>query len=132
VLAMKTEDSGFKVIVVDDDDAVRESLSFVLSMIYEKVLDFSSSVDFLDAAPDVGPGCLILDIHMPYVSGIDVMRELGKMPVNFPTILVTGRADSILRSKGESHGALAVLDKPLDHDLLIAAIERGRAQLNFV
>jgi two-component system, LuxR family, response regulator FixJ len=127
---MKTGDSEFKVLVVDDDDAVRESLSFVLSLIYERVLDYPSSLEFLDAAQDVGPGCLILDIHMPYLSGIDVMRELGRRSINLPTILVTGRVDSFLRSQAESHGALAILDKPLDHDQLIAAIERGRALLN--
>jgi two-component system, LuxR family, response regulator FixJ len=127
---MTNAGAAFPIFIVDDDDAVRESLRLLLGLIYDHVEDFGSSVAFMDAVEDIRHGCLILDIHMPELTGIDVVRELARRSIRLPTILMTGRADSNLRAQAHMHGVLAVLDKPIDHDALLEAIDRARVVLN--
>jgi two-component system response regulator FixJ len=124
------QSSNFTILVTDDDDAVRDSLRMVLGAIYGEVHGFESGAELLGAVHNYSGSCLILDIHMPDMTGLEVMERLADRKLRIPTILMTGRVDSHLRSKAETYGAVALLDKPLDHDMLIAAIEAGRAMLN--
>jgi two-component system, LuxR family, response regulator FixJ len=126
---MAKKDKGFDILVVDDDDAVRDSLKVVLNLIYGNVQTFGSGAEFLAVVHRECRACLILDIHMPDMSGIEVMQELSSRAIRLPTIMITGKTDSSLRSQAEVHGAIALLDKPLDHEKLIAAIELGRDHL---
>jgi two-component system, LuxR family, response regulator FixJ len=115
--------------IVDDDDAVRDSLQLLLGLTYGRVRAFESAIGFLTEVESDLPDCLILDIHMPEKTGLEVMRELMRKSIIIPTILITGKADTKLRLEAIAKGAVAILDKPLDHDMLIHAIERGRRRL---
>jgi FixJ family two-component response regulator len=121
--------SNFMILIADDDDAVRDSLKLVLGTLYDDVRDFSSGAELLEVVEDYLNSCLILDIHMPDMSGLDVIEALADRELRIPTILMTGRTDSHLRSRAETYGVVALLDKPLEHDKLISAIESGRQML---
>lgn len=113
--------------VVDDDDVVRDSLKALLQVRRYAVQDFESGERFLAADPDLSHCCLILDVHMPNMTGIQlmqVMRDRGKVPA---TILITGKRDAMLQNQASELGALALLDKPLSHAILFKTIEQALA-----
>jgi FixJ family two-component response regulator len=113
--------------VVDDDDVVRDSLKALLQVRRYAVQDFESGERFLAADPDLSRCCLILDVHMPNMTGIQLMqamRDRGKVPA---TILITGKRDMALQSQAAELGALALLDKPLSHAALFQTIEQAFA-----
>jgi FixJ family two-component response regulator len=122
---MKPRDTDYKIHIVDDDDAVRDSLLTVLGTVYSNVESFASGSEFLASVVPARRNCLVLDIHMPEMSGLDVMQEMTARNLHFPTILITGRSDSAMRASAENFGVIALLDKPLDHNRLISAIEEG-------
>ena len=115
------------VFVVDDDDAVRDSLKTLLELQSFDVRTFETCQDFLKSAPSDG-ACLVLDIHLPGMSGFDLMEAMKRARWSLPTILVTGRCDNAIRDRAKALGAVALLEKPIDLNELIAAIARcGRA-----
>jgi two-component system, LuxR family, response regulator FixJ len=116
-----------QIFVVDDDDAVRDSLCLMLRTTYPNVAGYSSGPEFLANHQLRRRNCLIIDIHMPELSGIDVVGRLSEMHVRIPTILMTGRVDSTLRSQAIGSGAYVLLDKPIDFDALNSAIEQALA-----
>lgn len=113
--------------VVDDDDAVRDSLKFLLSTLYDDVRVFDSGRRFLDDGRKDSPACVILDIHLPEMDGFEIMEKMRQMALDLPVILITGRADATIRSRAKELGALALLDKPIDYDNLVAALESALA-----
>jgi FixJ family two-component response regulator len=115
-----TEQSIF---VVDDDDAVRDSLKTLLELQLFKVHTFGTCQDFLTCGLD-DCDCLVLDIHLPGMSGLDLMETLKKTRRRLPTILVTGRCDGAIRDRAKALGAIALLEKPIDFQALMAAIDR--------
>jgi two-component system response regulator FixJ len=115
------------VFIVDDDEVVRDSLKVLLESRQFTVEDFASGRDFLDRRDGSQAGCLVLDIHMPDMTGIDLLRRLRKEGDPIPVIMVTGRQDAAIRAQAESLGALAFLDKPIAHKQLFAAIEKALA-----
>ena len=109
------------VFVVDDDDAVRDSLKTLLELQSFTVETFETCQDFLSA--DVGDGtCLVLDIHLPGMSGFDLMEAMKRTARNLPTILITARCDNAIRDRARLLGAVALLEKPIDFRSLMAAI----------
>jgi FixJ family two-component response regulator len=127
---MKSDDIDYKILIVDDDDAVRDSLLTVLGAVYTRVESFASGPEFLASVIPARRNCLVLDIHMPEMSGLDVMQEMTARNLHFPTILITGRSDSAMRASAKNFGAIALFDKPLDHNRLISAIEEGLDRKN--
>src|SRR4051812_13976545 len=81
------------VYVVDDDDALRDSLSFLLSSVGISAQTFDSAAAFLTALPRNGRGCVITDVRMPGMSGIDLLRELKNKSLPLPVIVITGHGD---------------------------------------
>jgi len=79
--------------VIDDDDALRESLAFLLRTAQIDVRDYSSASAFLDALPDLNLTCIITDVRMPGLSGIDLLKRLKDLKVNVPVIVITGHAE---------------------------------------
>lgn len=111
------------IFVVDDDEVVRDSLKVLLETRQFVVRDFESGRAFLAhrrAARD--PGCLVLDVHMPEMSGIELLRTLRNDGDELPVILVTGRRDATVQSQAQGLGVLAFLDKPIAHPALFAAL----------
>lgn len=112
------------VFLIDDDTAVRDSLKLLLETRGLAVKDFSSGPEMLEeSAPDPAD-CIVCDVHMPVMSGLDLLAVLASRGIARPTILITGRADDALRQRGSAAGAFLLLEKPFDGDLLIDAIGR--------
>jgi two-component system, LuxR family, response regulator FixJ len=111
------------VYVVDDDDAVRDSLKVLLESYDLTVRDFGSVPDFLDAVDSNGAACLVLDLHLPVMGGFDVMNTLGQRGSRLPVIVITGRGDAQTKTRALQAGATAFLEKPVDHRSLMAAIQ---------
>jgi two-component system, LuxR family, response regulator FixJ len=113
--------------VIDDDDAVRESIDFLLCSAGLSVRTYDSATSFLDAAPKIAAGCIITDVRMPGLSGLDLLRRLGEMQIGLPVIVITGHGDVPLAVEAMKCGAVDFLEKPFDDDVLLASV---RAALN--
>ena len=113
--------------VIDDDDAVRQSLEFLLKTAGMTVRGFENAKAFLDILPRVEHGCVITDVRMPGMSGIDLLRSLKDTNPELPVIVITGHGDISLAVEAMKIGAIDFLEKPFDDDQLIAAV---RAALN--
>lgn len=116
------------IVVVDDDEVVRDSLKVLLELRKYQVYEFGSAAAFLSdraGAAATAAGCLVLDIHMPDMTGIELLRQLRSKGDRTPAILITGRRDAATQSQAQSLGAIALLDKPISHPALFSAIEQA-------
>ena len=118
------------VFVIDDDESIRESLKSLLRSVGLGVETFASAQEFLQSTrPDV-PACLILDVRMPGLSGLDLQRDLTEANIHIPIIFITGHGDIPMSVRAMKAGAVEFLTKPFrDQDLLDAiqqALERDR------
>ena len=109
--------------VVDDEESVRKSLRRLLSASRLDAITFASGQEFLDALPIYRPDCLILDLQMPGLSGLDVQRHLADRRVQVPTIIIT--ADDETRGRPASPSTVAYLCKPFEDHVLLATIARA-------
>jgi RNA polymerase sigma factor (sigma-70 family) len=120
------------VFVVDDDPSVRASLKFLLSTVGLQVESFDSADAFLHKKPPDAPSCLVLDVRLPGLSGLDFQRELAARKTRIPIIFLTGHGDIPMSVRAMKAGAVEFLTKPFrDQDLLDAvriALERDRAR----
>ncbi len=112
--------------VIDDDDAVRQSLEFLLKTAGMTVRGFEHAKAFLDILPQVGHGCVITDVRMPGMSGIDLLTRLKDSNPKLPVIIITGHGDISLAVEAMKIGAIDFLEKPFDDDHLIAAVRAAR------
>jgi FixJ family two-component response regulator len=110
------------VAIVDDDDDVRSGLARLLHAHGVDARSYSSARDFLEALPYGMPDCLIVDVNMPHMSGLELQRELLHLDARIPTIVVTACDDKSYRDQCRVLGAMAYLVKPVSPDALIAAI----------
>ena len=109
--------------VIDDDDAVRQSLEFLLKTAGYAVRSFESGKAFLDIVPQLKFGCVITDVRMPEITGIDVLRRVKEAGVDIPVIVITGHGDISLAVDAMKLGAVDFLEKPFDEDQLLAALK---------
>jgi RNA polymerase sigma factor (sigma-70 family) len=120
------------VFVVDDDPSVRSSLKFLLSTVGLRVESFVSADTFLQKNPPDAPSCLVLDVRLPGLSGLDFQHELAARNIRIPIVFVTGHGDIPMSVRAMKAGAVEFLTKPFrDQDLLDAiriALERDRAR----
>jgi two-component system response regulator FixJ len=110
------------VYVIDDDEGLRESLAFLLRSAELEVRSFSSAKAFLDVLPDAAPGCVITDVRMPDMSGIELLRRLKEFRIGAPVIIITGHGDIALAVEAMKMGAADFFEKPFDDDLLVASV----------
>jgi len=113
--------------VIDDDEALRESLSFLLGTAHFEVRVYDSAVRFLEGLEQAEPGCIITDVRMPGLSGLDLLRQLAALGATFAVIVITGHGDVPLAVEAMKLGAVDFLEKPFDDNALIAAV---RSALN--
>ena len=113
--------------VIDDDEAVRQSLAFLLRAHAIEVATYESGGVFLGVAPNLKSGCVITDVRMPEISGIDLLRRLKELKVFLPVIVITGHGDVPLAVEAMKFGAADFLEKPFDDEILLAAV---RSALN--
>lgn len=111
-----------QVYIVDDDDAVRDSLAFVLECAEFSVATYESARVFLDAIPMLGRGCIITDVRMPEIDGIELLRRLNVLDLDWPVIVITGQADVRLAVEAMRRGALDLIEKPCDDVILLGAV----------
>ena len=108
--------------VVDDDQAVRQSLSFLLASDGLPVRLHESASSFLQNVKDASAGCIITDVRMPGIDGIEFLRRLKADGFRLPVIVMTGHADVPMAVEAMKHGALDFIEKPFDDDLFLAAV----------
>jgi two-component system response regulator FixJ len=113
--------------VIDDDEAARHSLAFLLGTAKIDVKTYESATAFLTVASTVTSGCVITDVRMPEISGIDLLRRMRELRVSVPVIVITGHADVQLAVEAMKIGAADFLEKPFDEDTLLATV---RSALN--
>ena len=120
------------VFVVDDDASMRRSLESLLASVGLSVRLFSSAPEFMRAVPIDAPGCIVLDVRLPGMSGLAFQQELAKANVALPIIFVTGHGDIPMSVRAMKAGAVEFLTKPLDDQMLLdaihAAIELDRSR----
>jgi two-component system, LuxR family, response regulator FixJ len=114
--------------VIDDDEGLRESLAFLLRTAELEVRSFDSAKAFLDALPDAAPGCVITDVRMPDMSGIELLRRLKELKIGVPVIVITGHGDIALAVEAMKIGAADFFEKPFDDDLLVASVRAALRQ----
>jgi two-component system response regulator FixJ len=115
--------------LVDDDEAIRRSVGFMLKTSGFQVRTYESGVDFLKSATSLDPGCILLDIRMPGMDGLEVLGALRAKGVSLPVIIMTGHGDVSLAVQAMKAGALDFIEKPFEKAVLLSAIEHGIERL---
>ncbi len=108
--------------LIDDDEGVRQAVSFLLATAGFAVRVYESALAFLDALPTVQSGCIITDIRMPGMDGLELQRQLKTRKVALPIIVITGNADVPLAVEAMKAGAVDLIEKPFSDDALLSAI----------
>jgi two-component system response regulator FixJ len=124
---MGTDD--YTVHVVDDEEAVRKSLAFLLTMSGFTVRVHESATGFIATAPTIRNGCLVTDLRMPDMSGVELLRNLKSAGLRIPSIVITGHGDVPMAVEAMKAGALDFIEKPFEDEVLIEAVKRAAAQL---
>jgi two-component system, LuxR family, response regulator FixJ len=114
--------------IIDDDEALRDSLTFLLRTVRLDVLSYPSAAAFLEALPDANLSCVITDVRMPGMSGIDLLRNLRERKISVPVIVITGHGDIPLAVEAMKIGAIDFLEKPFDDEVLIASVKAALRQ----
>jgi two-component system response regulator FixJ len=117
-----------KVYVIDDDDAMRDSLDFLLGAADFQVTLFESAQKFIDALPALDFGCVVSDVRMPGIDGIELLKHLKAGANLFPVVIMTGHGDVPLAVEAMKLGAMDFLEKPFEDDRLIGMIEAALKQ----
>jgi len=112
------------VFVVDDDVSVRESLEALIATAGWRTKSFASALDFLDNCHDTSPRCLVLDVSLPGLSGLDLQQKLGDRR-DMPIIFITGHGDIPMSVQAMKAGAVEFLTKPFSDEVLLTAIDRA-------
>ena len=114
--------------VIDDDEALRDSLTFLLRTARLEVQSYPSAAAFLEALPEANLSCVITDVRMPGMSGIDLLRRLRERKISVPVIVITGHGDIPLAVEAMKIGAIDFLEKPFDDEVLIASVKAALRQ----
>ena len=108
--------------IIDDDDDARDSLAFLLSTADVEVHVYELAVAFLKALPQITGGCIITDVRMPEIDGMELLRRLHESGASLPVIMMTGHGDVPLAVEAMRLGAIDFLEKPFDDDTLLASV----------
>jgi two-component system response regulator FixJ len=122
---MAVNEQGTMVYIVDDDRDVRASISFMLGTSGMRTHPFASGGDFLSSLEHLEAGCVLLDIRMPVMDGVEVLGELNKRGIEWPVIIMTGHGEVALAVQTMKMGAIDFIEKPFDEDLLRACLGRA-------
>ncbi|MEH6662572.1 MAG: response regulator [Parasphingorhabdus sp.] len=117
------------VYIVDDDDSVRRSAAFMLRHAGFKVEPVESGVDFLKLAKGAERGCVLLDVRMPEMDGLQVQQQMIKDGIDMPVVILTGHGDIEIAVQAMRAGAVNFLEKPYEKEALIAAMEEAFVRL---
>jgi two-component system, LuxR family, response regulator FixJ len=115
--------------LVDDDEAIRRSVSFMLRTSGLVVRTYASGVELLEAGQALEPGCILLDVRMPGMDGLEVQQALKQCDLRLPVIVMTGHGDVSVAVQAMKAGAVDFIEKPFEKATLFEALEQGFAQL---
>ena len=124
---MAASDQDRLVCVVDDDEAVRDSTQLLLGIYGFQVRAYAGARDFLAEFDPTLTGCLILDIHMPEMTGVELLSLLRGRGFTVPTIVVSGQTDPVVAETLTRSGALVILSKPVNEDELMGFVKKALA-----
>lgn len=113
------------VFVVDDDEAVRKGLRLLLKSVSINTKTFASAQEFLDAYEPSEPGCLVLDVRMPGMSGLDLQTHLKEQGMEIPIVIITGHGDVPMAVRAVKMGAVDLIEKPFRDQVLLECVQRG-------
>lgn len=116
--------------VVDDEEPVRKSLAFLLATVGFPVRVHDSATGFLATAPTAGRACLITDLKMPDISGVELLERLNGLGIMIPTIVITGHGDVPMAVTAMKAGAVDFIEKPFEDEVLIDAVKRAASRLD--
>jgi two-component system response regulator FixJ len=114
--------------VVDDDPAIRDSLSFLLSTVDLNTRTYESALVFLEQLPELAPGVIVTDVRMPGMTGLELVAKLNELGVARPVIVLTGHADVSLAVEAMKAGVVDFIEKPFDDVILLAAVQTALAR----
>ena len=117
--------------VVDDDEAVRDSMRALLESYGIEVQAYASAREFLVAGPAQRRGCVLVDLHMPGMGGLELLEALKAQGSRIPVIAITGRSDSMLKERATRAGAVTLLEKPVSDEALLSTLALALAQAEF-
>lgn len=120
---------GYVVHIVDDEEPVRKSLAFLLTMTGFTVRVHDSATSFLRTAPTAGKACLVTDLRMPDMSGVDLLEKLKDVGAMVPAVVITGHGDVPMAVAAMKAGAVDFIEKPFENDVLVDAIKRAAGRL---
>ena len=115
------------VFIVDDDEAVRDSMSWLMRSVGLSVETFPSAQAFLEGYKAGRPGCMVLDIRMPGMSGLDLQRKLVEEDIHLPVIIISGHGDVPIAVRAMKTGAVDFIEKPFNDQVLLDAVQRAIA-----
>lgn len=118
------------VYLVDDEEAIRKSAGFMLRTSGFQVESFASGLEFLKVARELAPGCILLDIRMPGMDGLEVQRELTSRGIAMPVVIMTGHGDIAIAVRAMKSGAVDFIEKPFEKLVLLSALEQGFARID--
>ncbi len=113
------------VFVVDDDPSIRDALKWIIESVGLRAQTFGSAKEFLESYRPDAPACLVLDVQLPGLSGLDLQRELAGAEVHLPIIFITGHGDIPMSVRAMKAGAVEFLTKPFHHQVLLDAIQQA-------
>jgi two-component system, LuxR family, response regulator FixJ len=116
--------------IVDDDEAVQRSVAFLLKYAGYRVKSYASGPAFLKEAKHAERGCVLLDLRMPDMDGLEVQQEMNAKGINMPIIILTGHGDIDAAVKALRAGAINFIEKPYEKEALLTAIEEAHERLN--
>jgi len=108
--------------LIDDDEPVRVSLAFVLEMADLPARTYATALEFLEVADDLTGGCIVTDVRMPEMSGLELVRKLRERGIALPVIVITGHGDVPLAVEAMRAGVVDFLEKPFDNEVLINSV----------
>jgi two-component system response regulator FixJ len=119
---------GYVVHIVDDEEPVRKSLAFLLTMTGFTVRVHDSATSFLRVAPGLGKACLVTDLRMPDMNGVDLLEKLRDLDAMVPAVVITGHGDVPMAVAAMKAGAVDFIEKPFEDEVLIDAIRRAASR----
>ncbi len=120
---------NYVVHIVDDEEPVRKSLAFLLPMMGFTVRVHDSASSFLAAAKTIGKACLVTDLRMPDMSGVELLEKLKETGTSIPAVVITGHGDVPMAVAAMKAGAVDFIEKPFEDEALVEAIKRATSQL---
>lgn len=118
------------VYLVDDDEAIRRSAGFMLKTSGYQVKAFTSGVELLKEVKELSPGCILLDVRMPEMDGLQVQQALQERGIGYPVVVMTGHGDVGVAVQAMKAGAVDFIEKPFEKAVLLSAVEEGFGRID--